>query len=73
MSQREVKKCSYFNSGNCRYTKKENGCKNCHPIDECKIQGCKQKNVPEDTLKSANLMMNANLNQFAPILMLRSQ
>ena len=55
------------------FTKKENGCKNFHPIDECKIQGCKQKNVPEDTLKSANLMMNADLEQFAPIPMLRSQ
>ena len=46
MSQGEVKKCSYFNSGYCRYTKKDNGCKNFHPIDECKIQGCKQKECP---------------------------
>ena len=46
VSQREVKRCSYFNSGYCRYTKKENGCTNFHPIVECKIQGCKQKKCP---------------------------
>ena len=73
MSQREVKKCSYFNSGYCQYTKKENGCKNFHPIVECKIQGGKQKNVLEDTLKRSNLEMNADLEQIAPLPMLRSQ
>ena len=38
-----------------------------------KFKAVNKKNVPEDTLKSANLMMNANLEQFAPIAMLRSQ
>ena len=46
MSQREVKKCSYLNSGYCLYTKKENGRKNFHLINECKNQGCKQKECP---------------------------
>ena len=43
ISQREVKKCYYFNFGYCQYTMKENGFTKFHPIDECKIQGCKQK------------------------------
>ena len=58
---------------NCASHQKRNGCKKCYPIDECKNPGCKKKNVPTDTLKNANLMKNANLEQVAPTAMLRSQ
>ena len=43
---RYIKKCWYFSSGYCQYTKKENGCKYFHQIDECKNQGCKHKECP---------------------------
>ena len=73
MSQRELKKCSYSNSGFYQYTKKENECKKSQPIEECKVEGCKPKECPGRNPKSANLLMNADLEQFAPIPMLRSQ
>ena len=43
MSGGVVKKCVYFNSGYCRYTKKEMGCNNLHPKDVCELQGCREK------------------------------
>ena len=43
MSGEVVKKCSYFNSGYCRYTKKEMGCKNYHPSDVCQLPECREK------------------------------
>ena len=46
MSQGVVIKCSYFNSGYCRYTKKEMGCKKHHPSDDCTVQGCREKACP---------------------------
>ena len=72
MSQREEKDCSYLNSDYCLYTKKESGCRNFHPIIECKNQGSKQKNVTTDIQKNANMMKNADLEQVAPTAMLRS-
>ena len=47
MSGGEVMKCKYFNSGYCRYTKKEMGCKNFHPTDVCKVEGCREKECPD--------------------------
>ena len=38
-----------------------------------KFKAVNKKNVPEDTLKSTNLRMNADLEQFASMAMLRSQ
>ena len=43
MSGGIVKKCVYFNSGHCRYTKKEMGCNNLHPKEVCELQGCREK------------------------------
>ena len=36
-------KCSYFNSGYCKYTRKENGCNFYHPTEPCKLLKCKDK------------------------------
>ena len=47
MSGVVVKKCSYFNSGYCRYTKKEMGCKNYHPRDVCQLKECREKTCPD--------------------------
>ena len=47
MSDGVVKKCKYFNSGYCRYTKKAIGCKNFHPTDVCKVEGCREKECPD--------------------------
>ena len=38
-----------------------------------KFKAVNKNNFPEDNLKSANLMMNADLEQFGPIPMLRCQ
>ena len=36
-------KCSYFNSGYCKFTRKENGCNFYHPTETCKLLKCKDK------------------------------
>ena len=36
-------KCSYFNSGYCKFTRKENGCNFYHPTEPCKLLKCKDK------------------------------
>ena len=46
--------------------------KNVIPLMNVKIKAVNKKNVPTDTLKNANLMKNANLEQVAPTAMLRS-
>ena len=46
MSGVVVKKCSYFNSGYCRYTKKEMGCRNYHPSDVCQLPVCREETCP---------------------------
>lgn len=46
MSQDSVKKCSYYNSGYCKYSKKENGCKKYHPTESCAQINCKNQGCP---------------------------
>ena len=36
-------KCSYFNSGYCKYTRKEKGCNFYHPTEACKLPKCNNK------------------------------
>ena len=38
-----AKKCSYFNSGYCKFTRKENGCKYYHPTEACTKTKCNNK------------------------------
>ena len=40
-------KCTYFNSGYCKFTRKENGCCYLHPAESCKIPKCKDKGCPQ--------------------------
>ena len=47
MSENASKKCVYFNSGYCRYTKKQNGCKNLHPKENCETRDCNEKGCPK--------------------------
>ena len=61
MSGGVVMKCKYFNSGYCRYTKKEMGCKNFHPTDVCEVEGCREKECPDRHPKNANLKMNVGI------------
>ena len=51
MTQTNPTKCSHFNSGNCKFIKKENGCRYTHPTDCCKIPKCKVKCCPFRHLK----------------------
>ena len=46
MTQSNPTKCSYFNSGYCKFIKKENGCRYAHPTECCKIPKCKDKGCP---------------------------
>ena len=43
MSQEDKIKCSHYNSGHCKFAKKENGCKLYHPETICEILNCKNK------------------------------
>ena len=36
-------KCKYYNSGYCKFSRKESGCKKYHPTYICKITKCKDK------------------------------
>ena len=39
-------KCAYFNSGYCKFTRKENGCGNLHPAESCQVLKCRDKGCP---------------------------
>ena len=52
MSQEEQIKCSYYNSGYCKFTKKEKGCKFYHPEETCYIPNCNNKKCPARHPKS---------------------
>ena len=43
MTENNSPKCSYYNSGYCKFAKKENGCKYLHPTECCKDSKCKDK------------------------------
>lgn len=43
MTEVLTKKCSYFNSGYCRYARREKGCKYYHPTDICESKKCDMK------------------------------
>ena len=47
MSEVTLKNCSHYNSGFCRYIKKENGCKHFHPKEICETTVCKDKDCPK--------------------------
>ena len=46
MAQDSSKKCFYYNSGYCKYSKKENGCKDFHPTESCTQINCKNQGCP---------------------------
>ena len=43
MTEASSKKCTYFNSGYCKFTNKDNDCKYFHPATSCQITDCKNK------------------------------
>ena len=46
MAEEKSRKCTYFNSGYCKFTRKENGCRYLHPAESCQIQKCRDKACP---------------------------
>ena len=46
MNEASERKCLYYNSGYCKFSKREYGCKKYHPEQNCKITGCKDKACP---------------------------
>ena len=46
MTEAYSRKCSYYNSGYCKFTRKENGCHYLHPTKTCKIPKCRDKGCP---------------------------
>ena len=46
MTEANPAKCSYFNSGYCKFMKKENGCRYGHPTESCKTPRCRDKGCP---------------------------
>ena len=47
MSQEDNIKCNHYNSGNCKFAKKEKGCKFFHPETICELPKCKDKKCPD--------------------------
>ena len=47
MSEETRRKCRYYNSGYCKFSRKENGCKNVHPKENCKVFNCPGKACPD--------------------------
>ena len=43
----DLKKCSYFNVGYCKFSKKEGSCKWYHPEESCNLNKCFDKNCPK--------------------------
>ena len=43
MSPEDKTKCGHYNSGYCKFMKKENGCKYFHPDKTCERPTCKDK------------------------------
>ena len=46
MTEANITKCNYFNSGYCKFMKNENGCRYAHPTESCKTQRCRDKGCP---------------------------
>ena len=46
MTEANPAKCSYFNSGYCKFMKKENACIYADPTESCKTQICRDKGCP---------------------------
>ena len=47
MSGLPQKKCPYYNTGYCKFARKESGCKNYHPKNVCKVTKCRDKTCPD--------------------------
>ena len=46
MVEASSRKCIYFNSGYCKFTRQENGCRYLHPAETCKVIKCRDKECP---------------------------
>ena len=46
MSEEVKRKCYYYNSGYCKFSRREKGCKFFHPEENCKLSKCKDKLCP---------------------------
>ena len=46
MAEANSTKCTYFNSGYCWFTRRENGCRYAHPTECCKTTKCNDKRCP---------------------------
>ena len=47
MSQEGQLKCSHYNSGYCKFAKKERGCRFFHPEATCELPNCRNRNCPD--------------------------
>ena len=47
MGEETMIKCRYFNTGHCKFSVKENGCKHIHPGKTCSISNCKNFSCPD--------------------------
>ena len=65
MSEAYSRKCRYYNSGYCKFTRKENGCCNLHPTETCKIPKSREKGCPLRHPKNVDMVMRADTTQNA--------
>ena len=47
MSRPPTEKCSYHNSGYCKFSRSKNGCNRYHPTETCQVKSCKSKTCPQ--------------------------
>ena len=52
MAEASSRKCRYFKSGYCKFTRKQNGCRYVHPAETCKVPNCRDKECPLKHLRS---------------------
>ena len=46
MSEGVPKKCAYYNSGYCKFSRKQNGCRHFHPETNCVDKNCRDRSCP---------------------------
>lgn len=47
MSEEVKRKCSYYNSGYCKFSRQAKGCRFIHPEENCKLTKCRDKLCPK--------------------------
>ena len=65
MPESTSKKCTFLNSGYCKFTNKDNDCKYIHPATSCSIKNAKTKDALSAIQKIVDMFISADIGQNA--------